>query len=341
MSMAASCVAGSGSVRAVAQQSVTASSSSSATAMATATAKGDCLSPSVFCAKLNACQNQQQQQPLQGSLSAARHVSAFRSKSTANGFAVQLTVPGTIDSRRPLTQRRWPSSSSMMIPVKATTDNVEAAEVEAAATSTSGGDGGEEECNDASCAPEKEVGKVSLSWEAQEKTKVTGTFPPMSKPSAAASSSSSLPPPPPAPSARVWTGYVEKDTAGQTNIYSVEPTVYVSDQPMSSTTLSAGIGGLLALLGVCGALLFVATSKPPPTVEPTSTAPVERLDKGSGRSEVKRARALGLNLPEDFPEAAPEPVSATPSSSEPEAADLEAEAPAEAADLAAPVSESS
>jgi hypothetical protein len=40
-----------------------------------------------------------------------------------------------------------------------------------------------------------------MEWLAGEKTKVVGTFP---------------------PTKRGWTGYVEKDTAGQTNIYSVE-----------------------------------------------------------------------------------------------------------------------
>lgn len=40
-----------------------------------------------------------------------------------------------------------------------------------------------------------------MEWLAGDKTKVVGTFPPRR---------------------RGWTGYVEKDTAGQTNIYSVE-----------------------------------------------------------------------------------------------------------------------
>ncbi|KAF0932165.1 hypothetical protein E2562_008696 [Oryza meyeriana var. granulata] len=53
----------------------------------------------------------------------------------------------------------------------------------------------------AECAPEKEVGSLSAEWLAEERTKVVGTFPPKKK---------------------GWTGYVEKDTAGQTNIYSVE-----------------------------------------------------------------------------------------------------------------------
>lgn len=40
-----------------------------------------------------------------------------------------------------------------------------------------------------------------MDWLAGEKTKVVGTYPPRK---------------------RGWTGYVEKDTAGQKNIYSVE-----------------------------------------------------------------------------------------------------------------------
>ncbi|KAJ6945355.1 hypothetical protein NC651_000416 [Populus alba x Populus x berolinensis] len=57
------------------------------------------------------------------------------------------------------------------------------------------------DCNTEECAPEKEVGMVSLGWLAGEKTKVAGTFPPWT---------------------RGRTGYVEKDTAAQTDIYSVE-----------------------------------------------------------------------------------------------------------------------
>jgi hypothetical protein len=50
-----------------------------------------------------------------------------------------------------------------------------------------------------------QVGKLSLKWEAEEKTKVIGTYPPVV-----------------AQNEKRWTGYVEKDTAGQTNIYAVE-----------------------------------------------------------------------------------------------------------------------
>lgn len=48
-----------------------------------------------------------------------------------------------------------------------------------------------------------QIGSLSAEWLAEERTKVVGTFPPKKK---------------------GWTGYVEKDTAGQTNIYSVEVT---------------------------------------------------------------------------------------------------------------------
>ncbi|KAI4382935.1 hypothetical protein MLD38_008829 [Melastoma candidum] len=103
----------------------------------------------------------------------------------------------------------------------------------------------ESDCNEEECAPDKEVGKVSVEWLAGEKTKVVGTFPPRK---------------------RGWTGYVEKDTAGQTNIYSVEPTVYVAESAISSGSASSSsdgsentvaIAGGLALIFVAGALLVL------------------------------------------------------------------------------------
>lgn len=100
-----------------------------------------------------------------------------------------------------------------------------------------------EECNEEECAPEKEVGKVSLEWKAEESTKVLGTYPPMS-------------------SKRKWTGYVEKDTAGQTNIYAVEPTVYVSENVISSNTAGDSSTGseqtLLVSVGLALGLLVGA-----------------------------------------------------------------------------------
>ncbi|KFK25094.1 hypothetical protein AALP_AA8G065700 [Arabis alpina] len=81
----------------------------------------------------------------------------------------------------------------------------------------------EADCNAEECAPEKEVGTVSMEWLAGEKTKVVGTFPPRKQ--------------------RGWTGYVEKDTAGQTNVYSIEPAVYVAESAISSGTAGSSSDG--------------------------------------------------------------------------------------------------
>ncbi|XP_022764691.1 uncharacterized protein LOC111309932 [Durio zibethinus] len=111
-----------------------------------------------------------------------------------------------------------------------------------------------EDCNEEECAPDKEVGKVSMDWLAGDKTKVVGTFPPRK---------------------RGWTGYVEKDTAGQTNIYSVEPAVYVAESAISSGSAGSSADGAentvaiatgLALIFVAGAssiILQVGKNSPP------------------------------------------------------------------------------
>lgn len=91
-----------------------------------------------------------------------------------------------------------------------------------------------EDCNEEDCAPEKEVGKVSMEWKAAESTKLLGTYPPSNK--------------------KKWTGYVEKDTAGQTNIYAVEPTVYVSESAISSNTVGDSSSGSEQTLIVAGGL---------------------------------------------------------------------------------------
>jgi len=97
-----------------------------------------------------------------------------------------------------------------------------------------------EECNEEACAPEKEIGKVSMEWAVEERTKVVGTFPPTTK--------------------RRWTGYVEKDTAGQTNIYSVEPTMYVAESAISSGEAGASTTGAenTAAISFGLALVFLA-----------------------------------------------------------------------------------
>ncbi|KAJ9558559.1 hypothetical protein OSB04_013173 [Centaurea solstitialis] len=99
----------------------------------------------------------------------------------------------------------------------------------------------DEDCNVEECAPDKEVGKVSMEWLAGEKTKVAGTFPPRK---------------------RDWSGYVEKDTAGQTNIYSVEPAVYVAESAISSGTPGASAEGAenTAALFAFGGLIAVAAA---------------------------------------------------------------------------------
>ncbi|KAF7836249.1 protein MAINTENANCE OF PSII UNDER HIGH LIGHT 1-like [Senna tora] len=111
----------------------------------------------------------------------------------------------------------------------------------------------DDDCNDEECAPDKEVGKISVEWLAGEKTKVVGTFPPRK---------------------RGWTGYVEKDTAGQTNIYSIEPAVYVAESVISSGSAgsssdgaenTAAIAAGLALISVAAAssiLLQVGKNSP-------------------------------------------------------------------------------
>lgn len=113
------------------------------------------------------------------------------------------------------------------------------------------------DCNDEECAPDKEVGKVSVEWLAGEKTRVVGTFPPRT---------------------RGWTGYVEKDTAGQTNIYSVEPTVYVAESAISSGTAGSSsdgaentkaISAFLALIAVAAASsILIQVGKTPTAMEP-------------------------------------------------------------------------
>ncbi|KAK4414275.1 protein MAINTENANCE OF PSII UNDER HIGH LIGHT 1 [Sesamum alatum] len=113
-----------------------------------------------------------------------------------------------------------------------------------------------DDCNTEECAPDKEVGKVSVEWLAGEKTKVVGTFPPRKK---------------------GWTGYVEKDTAGQTNIYSVEPAVYVAESAISSGTAgssavgaenTAAIAAGIALISVAAASsILLQVGKNPPVVQ--------------------------------------------------------------------------
>ncbi|XP_068648982.1 protein MAINTENANCE OF PSII UNDER HIGH LIGHT 1 [Aristolochia californica] len=117
----------------------------------------------------------------------------------------------------------------------------------------------ETDCNLEECAPDKEVGKVSVEWLAGEKTKVVGTYPPRRK---------------------GWTGYVEKDTAGQTNIYSVEPAVYIAESAISSGsagTSSAGAENTVAI--VAGLALFSVVAASSVLIQVSnSPAQVQTLD---------------------------------------------------------------
>ncbi|KAJ7536131.1 hypothetical protein O6H91_12G057400 [Diphasiastrum complanatum] len=99
-----------------------------------------------------------------------------------------------------------------------------------------------EDCNDEDCAPAKEVGKISGEWLAEEKTKVVGTYPPLAR------------------QTKTWTGYVEKDTAGQTNIYSVEPTVYVAESAYSSGSAGSSAEGSENNLAIAAGLGLVAVA---------------------------------------------------------------------------------
>lgn len=112
---------------------------------------------------------------------------------------------------------------------------------------------------------------MSVEWLAGEKTKVVGTFPPRR---------------------RGWTGYVEKDTAGQTNIYSVEPAVYIAESAISSGSAgsssegaenTAAIAAGLALIFVAGASsILLQVGKNPPqtqTIEYTGPSLTYYIDK--------------------------------------------------------------
>ncbi|QHN97585.1 uncharacterized protein DS421_18g628610 [Arachis hypogaea] len=102
------------------------------------------------------------------------------------------------------------------------------------------------DCNDEECAPDKEVGKVSMEWLAGEKTRVVGTYPPRKQ---------------------GWTGYVEKDTAGQTNIYSVEIQFQgnagsSSDGAENTAAIAAGLA-LISVAAASSILLQVGKNSPP------------------------------------------------------------------------------
>ena len=171
----------------------------------------------------------------------------------------------------------------------------------------------ESDCNDEECAPDKEVGKVSMEWVAGDNTKVVGTFPPRR---------------------RGWTGYVEKDTAGQTNIYSVEPTIYIAESAISSGSAGSSADGSentvviaagIALVSIAAAstvLLQVGKNEPqvqtlqysgpslsyyidkfkPPEIiqalAPIQSEPVPSLQSESPPPEVTQIQAASGDQPE-------------------------------------------
>jgi hypothetical protein len=87
-----------------------------------------------------------------------------------------------------------------------------------------------------------QVGKLSTKWEAEEKTKLAGTYSPVAQ------------------NERRWTGYIEKDTAGQTNIYSVEPTVYVAESAISTGSAGGSNEGTNKSLAIAVGLGLVAVA---------------------------------------------------------------------------------
>lgn len=88
---------------------------------------------------------------------------------------------------------------------------------------------------------------------------------------------------PPTPrTTRKFTGYVQKDTAGQENIYAVEPTVYVGDSAFSNSAGRGGapsasgpppvVAGLLGLAAVAGAAAVFFTLGGGPASAPADEA---------------------------------------------------------------------
>ncbi|XP_031473867.1 protein MAINTENANCE OF PSII UNDER HIGH LIGHT 1 [Nymphaea colorata] len=122
------------------------------------------------------------------------------------------------------------------------------------------------DCNEEDCAPEKEVGKVSVEWLASERTKVSGTYPPLRK--------------------KGWTGYVEKDTAGQTNIYSVEPTVYVAESVISSGSAGSSADGTENTAAIVAGLGLISIA----------AASSVLLQVGKGTPDVKTTEYSGPSL---------------------------------------------
>lgn len=152
------------------------------------------------------------------------------------------------------------------------------------------------DCNEEECAPEKEVGSLSAEWLAEERTQVVGTFPPKKK---------------------GWTGLVEKDTAGQTNIYSVEPTVYVAESAISSGAAGTSSEGAENTAAIAGGLVLI-------TVAAASSILIQ---VSKNQPQVPAADYTGPPLSYYVAKFQPQPVAAPPVEEAP-APDAPVEAPA-------------
>ncbi|GJX46521.1 protein maintenance of PSII under high light 1 [Tanacetum coccineum] len=165
------------------------------------------------------------------------------------------------------------------------------------------------------------VGKVSMEWLAGEKTKVAGTFPPRR---------------------RDWSGYVEKDTAGQTNIYSVEPAVYVAESASAKgksaqdirtsldvsekTAALFAVWSLIAYYSGPSLSYYITKFKPSEIVQisvPTETAPSVQTESStpqvdSAAPETETSAQLESSTPQIDLEASETKTSAQPESSTPQ-----------------------
>lgn len=82
---------------------------------------------------------------------------------------------------------------------------------------------------------------------------------------------------------RALTGYVTKDTAGQENIYAVEPTIYVGDSAISTNsggTSSDGSGGTLIISGFLAVAAISGASAVLLSVGSSQSSSVEEAYKG-------------------------------------------------------------
>ncbi|CAI5520866.1 unnamed protein product [Closterium sp. Naga37s-1] len=104
-----------------------------------------------------------------------------------------------------------------------------------------------------------------------------------------------------------YTGYVEKDTAGQENIYAVEPTVYVGNSGSSGVVLNV-VGAAAALAGAAAVLFALGGSDPAPQEQAYSGPPLS--------SYVRKFEAELAPAPVQAPAVVDEVVEAAPAADE-------------------------